>query len=118
MDKKEKLSDILGPFVMDKPIEKVTAEEYVVIKLQQLENELNRNVTLLSEERKNNCFLSKKNDLLVKIVNLIFKNFEFEFKHYILLVSAGQVEVDEPELVSTIKGFITLYKQAEEDKSE
>ncbi len=116
---KEKLSSVLGPIIKEKPIEKFTAEEYVVIKLQQAENELNRSTALLAKERENNMFLNRKNELLVKITDFIFKNFDFYFGNTNSLhVSYGHADVVDETLKSSIDKFIKEFKQTEEDIKE
>lgn len=115
MDKKEKLSDILnsfGPVIKEEPIQKLTAEEYVVMKLQEANNDINRSSALLSKERENNVFLHNKNDLLVKILDFIFENFEFTLtNNHTLYSNYCHAEVTDQAIENVIKKLIEKYKE-------
>lgn len=118
MDKKEKLSDILGPIIKEEPILKLTAEEFVVMRLQSTENNLRRHEILLNKEQENNELLNKKIELFAKIIDFIFENFKFEFASHTLYVNYGYVNVDDEAIKNCIDGFIKIHNQAEEDEQK
>lgn len=114
--KKATLKDILGSVVIDKKIEKLTAEEYVVMQLQMAENTINRNTALLATEQRNNSILKMRNDKLASAISFIFKNFEFEFVNKKLYVTYGYAEVEDESLKQIIENLIKEFNQTEEEK--
>lgn len=115
MDNKEKLSDILnsfGPFLKEEPIQKLTAEEYVVMKLQSTENNLRRNEILLNKQQETSVFLNNKNDLLVKVLVFIFENFEFTLTDgHVLYSNYCHAEVTDQAIENVIKKTIEECKE-------
>ena len=118
MDKKEKLSDILnsyGPVIKEEPIQKLTAEEYVVMKLQSTENNLRRSEILLNKEQENCLFLNNKNDLLVRVLDFIFENFEFTLTDSgVLYSNYCHAEVTDQAIENVIKKVIEKYREGEQ----
>lgn len=111
--KKATLKDIFEPVYVDKKIEKLTAEEYVVMQLQMADNTINRNKILLESVQRDNGFLKIKNDKLVNIIDFIFKNFEFEFVGKKLYVTYGYAEVEDESLKRIIEETIKNFEQTE-----
>ena len=106
-DKEIKLAEI---------VERLTAEEYVVMQLQRAENTISQNKNILDDLERDNLILTKSNRALNQIVEFIFKHFEFEFASgNELFVSYGHVGVESKELKQLIERAIENAKVEEED---
>lgn len=97
-------------------VEKLTADQYVVMQLQRAENTISRNKIYMENIERENSILKRDNDEMLKILKFIFENFEFEIRHYILCVTAGHAEITDSKIISNIEGLTSLYGQNKEEK--
>lgn len=96
-------------------VEKLTAEQYVVMQLQKAEHTISENKNILDDLERDNLILTKDNRALNEIVMFIFKHFDFEFiNNNDLYVSYGHIKVEDTELKQLIERAIENAKVEEE----
>ena len=96
-------------------VERLTAEQYVVMQLQRAENTISQNKNILDGLERDNLILTKSNRALNKIVNFIFKNINFYFLNDNDLYVAGHIKVEDTEIKQLIEKAIENAKVEEEE---
>ena len=96
-------------------VERLTAEQYVVMQLQRAENTISQNKNILDGLERDNLILTKNNRALNKIVNFIFKHMNFYFLNDNDLYVAGHIKVEDTEIKQLIEKAIENAKVEEEE---